>query len=158
MAARAGVSHAAPAHHFRGLPGLRNAVANQGFTWLRRDLSGATRDIQDAFERLLALCHAYIRFADAHSALFRLMFQELSKGEASLRCSAASAYQLLHEARAQLHPSRGSPASEVAILSMVHGYAMMGLGQPRPPDSPLPQVELATLLRLLVQDDQQPVT
>ena len=30
-AARAGVSHAAPAHHFAGLPGLLTAIAARGF-------------------------------------------------------------------------------------------------------------------------------
>ncbi|WP_141215717.1 TetR/AcrR family transcriptional regulator, partial [Hahella sp. CCB-MM4] len=30
-AARAGVSHAAPAHHFNGLPGLQTAIATRAF-------------------------------------------------------------------------------------------------------------------------------
>ena len=35
-AARAGVSHAAPAHHFDGLDGLRVAIAEEGFDRFRR--------------------------------------------------------------------------------------------------------------------------
>ncbi len=74
-AARAGVSHAAPAHHFNGLAGLKHAIALEGFHQLRAlmtNCDGCTNP--DALTRLKSMCLCYIEFAVAHPALFDEMF------------------------------------------------------------------------------------
>jgi len=77
VARKAGVSHAAPAHHFGNKAGLIAAVAEEGFKRfdvyqiqaLRR-----TRE-KDPLEKLKALGHAYVRFAIAQPIFFRIMFR-----------------------------------------------------------------------------------
>lgn len=75
VAKRAGVSHAAPAHHFGGTNGLLTALAAEGFKRFvdyqraRRAAAGG-----DAKAQLAAAGLAYVAFAEEHTALFRLMF------------------------------------------------------------------------------------
>ncbi|MEU9862736.1 TetR/AcrR family transcriptional regulator [Streptomyces sp. NPDC047971] len=67
LARRAGVSHAAPAHHFKDRAGLLTAVATEGFDLLAAALAEAD-DLRDAGVR-------YVRFAAEHPAHFQVMFQ-----------------------------------------------------------------------------------
>lgn len=75
VARRAGVSHAAPAHHFGDVSGLLTALAAEGF---RRFL--ACQDARVAVagpgarDRMVADGLGYIDFARAHPALFQLVF------------------------------------------------------------------------------------
>lgn len=75
VARRAGVSHAAPAHHFGDAQGLLTALAADGFR--RFLLAQATREAQasiDPVQQMVAAGLGYIDFALARPALFRLMF------------------------------------------------------------------------------------
>lgn len=67
LARRAGVSHAAPAHHFKDRTGLLTAIAAQGYDLLAEALA----DAPDLRERGVR----YVRFAAAHPAHFQVMFQ-----------------------------------------------------------------------------------
>ncbi len=66
LARRAGVSHAAPAHHFKDRVGLLTAIAAEGFGLLATALDDA-EDLRDAGVR-------YVRFAREHPAHFQVMF------------------------------------------------------------------------------------
>ena len=76
IARKAGVSHAAPYHHFGNKSELLAAVAEEGFkrfdTYQVRALRGAPKD---PMQKLKALGHAYVRFAIAHPTFFRIMFR-----------------------------------------------------------------------------------
>lgn len=101
IARRAGVSHAAPAHHFGDKAGVLTALAAQGFA-LFTDALVAARDAAgaDPRRRLSATGHAYVRFALAHPAHFEVMFQpDLHRPDdpALLRAS-AEAYAVLQQA------------------------------------------------------------
>ncbi|MET9952165.1 TetR/AcrR family transcriptional regulator [Streptomyces sp. NPDC006339] len=67
LARRAGVSHAAPAHHFKDRTGLLTAIAAQGYDLLA-DALGEAPDLRERGVR-------YVRFAAAHPAHFQVMFQ-----------------------------------------------------------------------------------
>ncbi len=67
LARRAGVSHAAPAHHFGDRAGLFTAIAVQGFDALADALT-------EAGDELLDLGVAYVEFAVRHRAHFEVMF------------------------------------------------------------------------------------
>src|ERR1700754_2302681 len=69
LAREAGVSHAAPAHHFTDRRGLFTALAAQGFTLLAEALCDARGNFADA-----AL--AYVRFAIAHPGHYQVMFNK----------------------------------------------------------------------------------
>ena len=75
VAAMAGVSHAAPAHHFPSLAHLRTAVVAEGYRRFTASMEAAIAEA-DGTPRdvVLAACLGYLRFAWAYSGVFSLMF------------------------------------------------------------------------------------
>ena len=69
LARHAGVSHAAPAHHFRDKAGLLTTVAAQGYQLLADALAAAQQRTGD----FLDVGVAYVRFAVEHRAHFEVM-------------------------------------------------------------------------------------
>lgn len=75
VAKRAGVSHAAPAHHFGDAPGLLTALAASGFGQLSEAMEMAAARIEgDPSAKFTEIGIAYIDFALENPAMFRLMF------------------------------------------------------------------------------------
>jgi len=68
---RAGVSHAAPYHHFVDRGALEAAVAVEGFSLLRRSMCGERSNIGRG---PVTAAESYARFALSQAELFRLMF------------------------------------------------------------------------------------
>jgi len=130
-AAKAGVSHAAPAHHFNGKQGLVLAIAAHGFqtfTQLMQDERYRHGDTPQ--DQLLGICEGYLRFAREHTALFRLIFttEVKSDPDEDLQTASAAAFGLLVEVCALFEPSpEGDGVNEIMMWSLVHGYA--GLSQ-----------------------------
>lgn len=127
-AARAGVSHAAPAHHFKGLPGLQTAIATRAYTLFteamatRRDASGPA-----PFDRLLGICEGYLDFATERAGLFHVMFNcpDLDYADPALQIESGKAYAVLREG---CLPFTGAAdlVTEGLVWASVHGYAMLG--------------------------------
>ncbi len=126
-AARAGVSHAAPAYHFKGLNGLLTAIAARGYQALTETMREERAvAATDPHARLVAICNGYLRFAQENEALFDLMFsaKELCYGDPELQQESASARQVLHEGCAPFkHGSAGNEGTEIMIWALVHGFA-----------------------------------
>ena len=74
VAREAGVSAAAPYHHFKDKNELLLAVAHQGFEKLARAMREASAEEQDPFRRINALGVAYVCFARDNKALYHLMY------------------------------------------------------------------------------------
>jgi AcrR family transcriptional regulator len=115
LARLAGVSHAAPAHHFGDKGGVLTAVATEGFMLLAAALAEAGDD-------LLAAGIAYVRFAVGHPGHFAVMFdRSLLHGEdAELRAAEAAASSAL----GRLTPDT---AAARAAWSVAHGFASLWL-------------------------------
>jgi AcrR family transcriptional regulator len=77
VARKAGVSHAAPYHHFSNKAGLLAAVAEEGFSRFNGYQERAFQKTRTKapLERLKALGHAYVKFAFTHPSFFRIMFR-----------------------------------------------------------------------------------
>ncbi len=73
VAREAGVSHAAPYHHFSDKTALLAAIAEHGFHSLNACVL-ALEPNMDARGQLQCMALAYVNFAQTHRALFRLMF------------------------------------------------------------------------------------
>lgn len=71
----AGVSTAAPYRHFADRGALVEAVASEGFGWLR-ERTQAARDVHPmgSIESIVAMGQAYVAFAADEPAIFKLMF------------------------------------------------------------------------------------
>lgn len=77
VARKAGVSHAAPYHHFSNKSGLLAAVAEEGFSRFNgyQERAFQRARTKAPLDRLKALGHAYVRFAIGHPSFFRIMFR-----------------------------------------------------------------------------------
>lgn len=135
-AARAGVSHAAPAHHFGSLHGLLTAIATVGFERFHAAIDHAMAQAgASPLERLRAAGRAYVGFAIDHPAIIQLMFSgpRLDWSNAALCVAADRAYGQLTEivAPAAEHLGATDEASrrELALMvwSSVHGYAHLAI-------------------------------
>jgi AcrR family transcriptional regulator len=128
-ARRAGVSPAAPAHHFGDARGLLTAVATRGFERLETALTEAQQELRDPRARLRAQGHAYVRFATANPAHFNLMWRRalLDNDDAHLQEAGRAAFALLDEAAADLSaaPKNAPSPGALAAWSIVHGYARL---------------------------------
>ncbi|MGW1730103.1 TetR/AcrR family transcriptional regulator [Streptomyces sp. NPDC001937] len=122
LARRAGVSHAAPAHHFKDRTGLLTAIAAEGYTLF----ADALADAPDLRERGVR----YVRFATGHPAHFQVMFQpELHRpDDPELVAAKARAAQALRAGVTGLPvEGRGDDPrlAGIAAWSLAHGYATL---------------------------------
>jgi len=133
LARRAGVSHAAPAHHFGDKAGLLTAVAADGF----RRLAVTLREAHEATGSFLEVGVAYVRFAVTHRAHFEVMFRpELYRTEDPELVQARDAARaMLYPPAAEVtdSPDAGDVRAGVAAWSLVHGLATLWLNQNLPP-------------------------
>lgn len=136
VAKRAGVSHAAPAHHFRDTTGLLTALATVGFERLvafkDREQSAAAAD---GLSQLVAAGLGYVAFATAHPALFHLMFtsRRPDPADPALCAAGALAYgrlvrdvgRLVEEetATTPARPPEDVEARIAATWALAHGLA-----------------------------------
>lgn len=135
VSARVGVSHTAPAHHFGDVSGLIDALAERGFHRLL-DFMTARQNIapHSAYEQLIASGLGYLEFAQAHPALFRLIFS-LPKGpnpNKDVMVAAEAAFMhlarnvaALHRAEPLAHP--GAYEEVLACWTRAHGFAELML-------------------------------
>jgi AcrR family transcriptional regulator len=128
LARRAGVSHAAPAHHFGDKTGLLTAVAIDGYRMLSRELEVSWGRTGSALE----LGVAYVRFALANPAAFEVMYRPhlLHANDPDLIAAQAAASQPLVIAMkhlGDLDPTIEPATAAIAAWSIVHGFATLWL-------------------------------
>ena len=70
----AGVSVAAPYRHFADKDSLLAAVLEEGFQQLAKELAEARANAKGAVPALVAVGNQYVRFAEANTSVYRLMF------------------------------------------------------------------------------------
>ncbi|MCV7260943.1 TetR/AcrR family transcriptional regulator [Mycobacterium shimoidei] len=125
LAREAGVSHAAPAHHFTDRRGLFTALATQGFELLAAALV-------EARPRFLDAALAYVRFAIEHPGHYAVMFDrslvdasdsELVAAQAAAAAELSRGIASLRDPRAKADPD----GAELAAWSLVHGFSMLWL-------------------------------
>jgi AcrR family transcriptional regulator len=134
LARRAGVSHAAPTHHFGDKTGLLTAVAIDGYRVLASQLEASWAETRSALE----LGVAYVRFALANPAAFEVMYRPhlLHVDDAELIEAQAAASRPLFVAMdhlAGLDPSIDPAIAAIAAWSIVHGFATLWLDGDIPP-------------------------
>ena len=133
LARRAGVSHAAPAHHFSDKPGLLTVIATDGFRGLAQELEATRARSTSALD----LGVAYVRFALAHPAAFEVMYRPdlLRTDDPDLMEAQTRSYRPLFEAMEELasrDPSIEAVSAAVAAWSIVHGFATLWLNRNLP--------------------------
>lgn len=133
VAREAGVSHAAPTHHFGDLTGLVSELAAIGFRQFNTAMSAAGASATVPLEKKMARARAYVAYAQAHPGMYGLMFrtERLDMTRPSL-CEAANASfaglagsigdsrQISEQAL-----SLGQAADIARAWSLVHGFTML---------------------------------
>ena len=130
-ARRAGVSHAAPAHHFGDVTGLLTALAALGFETLAAEMREARAGVTDPGERLRAIARGYVAFARHHPQRFRLTFSRsrLNGDDPVYQAAAGAAFAELEAAIRLVHGAPEAPlegdlrAALTQAWSVVHGFA-----------------------------------
>ena len=142
-ARRAGVSHAAPKHHFGDVQGFLTALAARGFDRLHatlcEHLAAAGEDLDEQF---LATGRGYAAFALANPEHFRIMFRNDLQGSSDVMMANAKATFV--ELTNVILRQRGEPELSAATLGddvqdegllndiligwcHIHGYAHLRL-------------------------------
>lgn len=125
LARTAGVSHAAPRHHFGTRAGLLTALATEGFGLLARRLREA-----GSGGVFLEVGVAYVQFATDFPAHFAVMFRPdlLDDGDADLVRAKGEAFGILRagaDSMAEQGAVGDAAAAVVAAWSLVHGLATL---------------------------------
>jgi AcrR family transcriptional regulator len=137
VAREAGVSHAAPAHHFGDVTGLISELAAIAFRRFSAALSEAAASASSPDEAAEGRARAYVGFARDNPCLFQLMFrtERLDHSRPALREAAENAFLNLakvvgarrHETVTPENLTLAQAADIARMWSMVHGFAMLYL-------------------------------
>lgn len=135
VAREAGVSHAAPTHHFGDLTGLVSELAAIGFRQFNAAMVAACDAATSPVERALARPKAYVAYAQAHPGMYGLMFrtERLDYSRPSLHEAAEASFAGLANAIGAMRQERiagdmltlDQAAAIVRAWSMVHGFTML---------------------------------
>lgn len=133
VARRLGVSHAAPAHHFRDKAALLTAVAAAGFErFLLALAEGLAPATADPVERLVALGRAYARFGEEQAGYFAVMFHPtlVDVSDAAYAAASDAAFTALVAMIAECQrdgwrPHEDSRTLAAAAWSFAHGVTVL---------------------------------
>lgn len=135
VARAAGVSTGAPYHHFPDRAALLTALSDEGFRRLAEALTAAHAAAPTPTEALEAILNAYVEFARANPAYFRLMFRpELKQPHKSETGAEAgeAAFAVLADTVGECLDAKVVRAGDknvlaITVWSLVHGYASLWL-------------------------------
>jgi AcrR family transcriptional regulator len=130
VARDAGVSHAAPAHHFGDVTGLLSELAARGFDRFSDRLESNSAGAADQQQRVAGLCRGYVGFAQDSPGLFQLMFRSsrLDRSRPALAISGARAFSILLGQGPHSTPDLSDTRrvkEAVETWSLVHGFSML---------------------------------
>src|SRR3982075_1705507 len=135
VAREAGVSHAAPTHHFGDLTGLVSELAAIGFRQFNAAMAVAGAIEGSGLEKAMARAKAYVAYAQAHPGMYGLMFrtERLDMTRPSLHEAATASFAGLAGAigarrQEQISGETLSLDQAAAIArawSLVHGFTTL---------------------------------
>jgi len=134
VARRAGVSHAAPAHHFGDKAGVLTAIAAEGYDLLAR----ATGEALAAGGNLWEVGAAYVRFSAGHQSHFEVMWRPdlCHVNDPDLARARDTAFGVLLDASARALGDDEADALGLAVAawSFAHGFASLLVHGNLPPE------------------------
>ena len=135
VAREAGVSHAAPTHHFGDIAGLLSELAAIGFQQFNAAMAQASAADGSPMETGMARARAYVGYAQAHPGLYGLMFrtERLDMKRPSLDQAASASFAELvdavgasrHEQISEDALSLDQAAAIARAWCLVHGFTML---------------------------------
>jgi AcrR family transcriptional regulator len=153
IARRAGVSHAAPKHHFSSMGDLLGEIAARGFVKFVAALDEASKQtaVQTPEGRLMAMGWAYLRFAESNPAIYALMFGKVDRMAITpnMAQSSIAAWMQLENAVAAFIGQARAATGALHVWSSVHGLSMLKVERRLPPHLTLHAAE-ETMLRMMI--------
>jgi AcrR family transcriptional regulator len=135
VAREAGVSHAAPSHHFGDLTGLVSELAAIGYRQFSAAMTTAAAAGTSLTEKAMARAKAYVAYAQSHPGMYGLMFraERLDMKRPSLHEAANASFAGLagaigasrHEQISEQALSLDQAAAIVRSWSLLHGFTML---------------------------------
>jgi AcrR family transcriptional regulator len=135
VAREAGVSHAAPTHHFGDLTGLVSELAAIGFRQFNDVMAAASPAGPLPIDKAVGRAKAYVGYAQAHPGMYGLMFrtERLDMSRPSLNEAANASFAGFagaigagrHEQISAQALSLDQAAAIVRAWSLVHGFTML---------------------------------
>jgi len=131
VAREAGVSHAAPTHHFRELMGLLSELAAIGFRRFNAAMIAARDSETHPMMKALANARAYVAYAQAHPGMYGLMFrtERLDMTRPSLHEAASASFRGLANSAGAGGEATTLSLDQAAVIarnwSLVHGFTML---------------------------------
>jgi AcrR family transcriptional regulator len=135
VAREAGVSHAAPTHHFGDLTGLVSELAAIGFRQFNAAMAAADASGPSPLDKAMARAKAYVAYARTHPGMYGLMFrtERLDMTRPSLHEAASASFAGLagsigasrHEQISAEALSLDQAAAIARAWSLVHGFTML---------------------------------
>lgn len=135
VAREAGVSHAAPTHHFGDLTGLLSELAAVGFRQFNAAMTSACDAAAPPLQQALARPKAYVAYAQAHPGMYGIMFrtERLDYSRPSLHEAAEVSFAGLANAVGAIRQEQISEdaltmnqgAAIARAWAMVHGFTML---------------------------------
>lgn len=149
VARRAGVSHAAPTHHFRDKTGLLTALAAEGWSLLGDELARTAAGDSPDFSEMGV---SYVLFATSHPAHFAVMRAPglVRRNDPELAAAEERSGRLLR-AGARRHPDPAAATDATTALAgwaLVHGLSALLL---EGSIAPQPGSDVATLARSITR-------
>lgn len=121
---RVGVASSAPYAHFADRDELLAAVAVRAYQRFHAELEPAMRRTSDPAGRLAAIARAYVRFAGAHTALFRVLVDGGIDKARHPEVTAAER-QVDDAFRDSVHALSAGEDLAIAVEATAHGHAML---------------------------------
>lgn len=136
VAREAGVSHAAPSHHFGDLTGLVSELAATGFRNFNATMEAAGATGATPTDRAFARAQAYLAYARAQPGMYQLMFrtERLDMTRPGLREAANASFAGLARTIGARHSDAPVTTDALSIdqaamiaraWSLVHGFTML---------------------------------
>lgn len=134
VAKRAGVSHAAPSHHFGDAGGLLTALAAEGYAqFLVAQTEREAQADPDPRAQLIAAGQGYVDFAMTRPALFKLLFGSARPDYSNPDLLRAANLAYSHLADQVFAAGGRSVVEEAAVWAMAHGLAdLLAAGRLKP--------------------------
>mgnify|MGYP001476247223 CR=1 FL=1 len=140
-ARKAGVSHAAPQHHFASINDLLAEIAATGFEDFVRSLDKAAAHAPSPIERLKAMGQGYVAFARGRPAVYQLMFGVAAPlSSERLQTAKVAAWEQLANLVSEAAGPVNKDAKALQVWSTVHGFSMLVISQKLPSIISIPQV------------------
>jgi AcrR family transcriptional regulator len=131
LAREAGVTPAAPYHHFSSKAAVLDEVATAGFQKLEVALTQAVAKHANPQAQLTAMVHGYLQFANAHMAHYQIMFPAglgVNPDHSALRTVAEVAFARLLEAVRKVRPEASDENLffwTFSVWALCHGFLAM---------------------------------